>query len=94
MDLLARDRPQWGQTSNDFIYWHAGILALMTVDGGRGKRWDAWKEAALRALLPNQQAAPGECRDGSWDPVDRWSTEGGRVYATAMNALTLRLLAE
>lgn len=92
VDLLGRDRPRWGATSTDFYYWHAGTLAFKAVDGGRGKRWEAWKEATVRAIVPNQNARPGECRDGSWDPVDRWSESGGRVYATSINALTLEAL--
>ena len=28
---------------------------------------------------------------GSWEPIDRWGGEGGRVYATAINALTLEV---
>ena len=36
------------------------------------------------------QASP--CEDGSWDPaVDKWGSIGGRVYATAINVLTLEV---
>ncbi len=28
---------------------------------------------------------------GSWDPIDAWGSAGGRVYATAINALTLEV---
>ena len=28
---------------------------------------------------------------GSWDPVDAWGEDGGRVYATAINTLTLEI---
>jgi len=38
-------------------------------------------------LLATQDARGGEA--GSWPPVDRWSSEGGRVYATAMSVLAL-----
>jgi len=31
------------------------------------------------------------CVYGSWDPIDAWGTAGGRVYATAINALTLEV---
>jgi hypothetical protein len=43
------------------------------------------------ALVKPQNSRPGSCTDGSWEPVDRWSCEGGRVYATAINALTLEV---
>ena len=29
--------------------------------------------------------------DGSWDPIGEWCVAGGRVYATAINALTLEV---
>jgi len=54
--------------------------------------WRKWNEPMKNALVPNQQAAKGGCRNGSWDPEgDRWGFEGGRVYATALNALTLEV---
>jgi hypothetical protein len=45
----------------------------------------------VHALTPNQKRSGTDgCQVGSWDPsVERWGFEGGRVYATAMNALTL-----
>ena len=32
-----------------------------------------------------------QSKDGSWEPSDRWSVEGGRAYATAINALTMEV---
>jgi hypothetical protein len=47
--------------------------------------WFRALDAALLAL---------QCRDGpaagSWDPIDAWGEDGGRVYATAMNVLALQ----
>jgi hypothetical protein len=37
------------------------------------------------------KAVSGKCTDGSWNPIDRWGCEGGRVYATAINVLTLEV---
>ncbi|GEM_PF-7087366 len=31
------------------------------------------------------------CQEGSWLANDRWSDEGGRVYTTALGALTLEV---
>ena len=28
---------------------------------------------------------------GSWDPIGQWSKWGGRIYSTALNALTLEV---
>ena len=41
-----------------------------------------------KAILGSQRLAEGDDRHGSWDPVDPWSREGGRVYSTAINALS------
>lgn len=44
--------------------------------------------------LPSGEENPASGRfmldeHGSWDPVDAWGSVGGRVYATAINSLTL-----
>ena len=42
------------------------------------------------ALVPHQKIKKDGCADGSWDPeACRWGFAGGRVYATAINVLTL-----
>lgn len=41
------------------------------------------------ALVKSQQSSDAGDKGGSWEPTDRWSGYGGRVYATAMGALTL-----
>ncbi len=45
----------------------------------------------VEALVKPQNVRSSGCKNGSWEPVDRWSCEGGRVYATAINALTLEV---
>lgn len=41
-------------------------------------------------LLSTQKTELDGCEDGSWDlSADRWALEGGRAYATALNALGL-----
>lgn len=80
-DLPARD-----DAEVDFYYWYYGSLAMWQVSG-RG--WDAWEAALVPALVDTQNR--DSCARGSWEPVDRWSCRGGRVYATAINALTLEV---
>ena len=48
---------------------------------------------ALTSAVANTQHQAGQpCRyRGSWDPVDAWSPEGGRVYATAILAMCLQV---
>jgi protein-disulfide isomerase len=90
--LVAKDLPAWDEARHtvDFYYWHQGTLALYQLDGPGGKYWKPWNAAMTRALVPHQKVAADGCEDGSWDPAaDRWGAMGGRVYATAMNVLTL-----
>ena len=86
-DLLVKKLPVW-DTSDGSIYlnyWYNGTLALHK---NGGTRWERWNAALEDALIANQRKDPNEDEYGSWDPVDPWGTEGGRVYATALNCLT------
>ena len=89
MEILLRDKPKWDENAIDFTYWNAGTLAMFQFDGPDGLKWKRWNEEMKNALVPNQRRAADGCRAGSWDPVDHWGGEGGRVYGTALNALTL-----
>jgi len=101
LDLGARtlvcDLPVWDKVkkTNDYYYWYYGTLALFQFDGpgpGRSaKYWKAWNKAMVDALVRNQHAISSGCKDGSWDSDDRWGFEGGRVYAVALNALSLEV---
>jgi hypothetical protein len=89
---LAADLPAWTPGDVDFYYWYYGSLALFRYDGPDGAMWKKWNEPMKNALVTNQKTRRSGCENGSWDPtVDRWGFEGGRVYATAINALTLEV---
>ena len=89
ISIVMDDLPRWKQACIDFYYWYAGSLALFQHTAGKGATWDRWYEAVASALLPGQNR--GGCAGGSWEPDGRWCFEGGRVYATAVNALTLEV---
>ncbi len=95
--LLANDLPVWDQAkkTNDYYYWYYGTLALFQFDGpdsgGSQKYWKSWNQAVINALVKNQKTKDTGCADGSWDADDRWGFEGGRVYAVAINALTMEV---
>ena len=91
VELLIRDLPAWKDKDIDFYYWYYASLALFQVEGGQGDRWKKWNDAMVAALVKNQNPGTSGCKFGSWEPVDRWACEGGRVYATAINALTLEV---
>jgi hypothetical protein len=88
---VADDPPRRDGNAIDYYYWYYGSLALYQYDAPNGALWRAWNEKMTGALLASQNAADGQDRKGSWEPVDRWSCVGGRVYATAINALTLEV---
>lgn len=92
VDVLLTALPQWKPQKGgsvkpiNFYYWYYGAYALFQ-NGGRA--WQHWNEAMQKALLSSQRV--GGCEDGSWDPIGQWSNRGGRVYATALAAMTLEV---
>ncbi len=54
-----------------------------------GDYWTHWNDKMKTALLEHQKR--GGCLDGSWDNVDPWGKSGGRIYATAINVLSLEI---
>jgi hypothetical protein len=88
-DRLARDPPVAGGPRLDYDHLFHASLALWQVDGASGTRWAAWGGAMSRALCATQRPSSAGCAGGSWDPVDRWGPEGGRIYATSINILSL-----
>jgi len=88
--LLVKDPPEWKADAIDYYYWYHASMALFQYDGPDGPYWKKWIEPLKNALVPNQKAAADACANGSWNSEeDRWGFEGGRVYAVALNALTL-----
>lgn len=99
--IAPQHLPQWEHLKIDYYYWYYASLALFQVGG---QTWETWKNAVFPTLLDHQrgyhQADKDKGRDskevldehGSWDAVDAWSTSGGRVYATAINCLTLEVI--
>ncbi len=89
-DLPSRDE---ARMTTDYYYWYYGTNALFHYDGpgsgGTQKYWKPWNQAVVLALMKSQYQPGDGCLRGSWDPDDRWGFEGGRIYATALNALTL-----
>ena len=86
--LLIRDLPRWEAEDIDFYYWHFATQALYQYDGPVGPYWRKWSEP-LKVVLTQNQNGEG-CAAGSWtSDNERWGFDGGRVYAVAINSLTL-----
>jgi hypothetical protein len=88
--VIAALPPSWdGPTPGrpDFHFWYYGTYALYQHGG---LEWDTWK-VALQTSVMEHQRRDGDAK-GSWDPqVDRWGATGGRVYSTALLALTMEV---
>jgi hypothetical protein len=90
-DLCARVLPRWDAAdgSVDMYYWYYGTLAMFQVGGEPWKKWDA----AMKPAIIDSQRMDGDycgCK-GSWDPIDPWGPDGGRVYSTATLAMCLEI---
>jgi hypothetical protein len=71
----------------DFYYWYYGTLAMFQMGGDH---WRQWNKHMKKALVDHQQLK-GSVR-GSWDPEpEAWGKLAGRVYATAVNVLSLEI---
>ena len=60
-------------------------LALFTLDGPEGKTWRLWNDHLTKYLLARQLGPGDGCLAGPWED------SSGRVYGTALNALTLEV---
>jgi len=77
--------PAWESNQSSY-YWYYGTLAAFQH---QGELWSRWNPAIKRELLGHQNRE-GK-RAGSWDPKDRYSLLGGRVYQTALCTLMLEV---
>lgn len=86
--------PEWDRTKSgiiDYYYWFYASYCLYQYDAPIGRSWNTWNEKIKDVLLNNQCTEKDGCAKGSWEPIDRWSSEGSRVYSTAINVLTLEV---
>jgi hypothetical protein len=96
--VLLKHTPKWqlqkGKVTStiNMYYWYYATLAMFQFGGGFWKEWNKdMQEALLGTQRRYDDTKEGGCEDGSWDPIDEWSLAGGRVYTTAIGALTLEV---
>ncbi len=89
-DLIVKKAPRWDLDAGtvDYYHWYYSTLAMFQVGG---ERWKTWNKAMKTAIVDHQRTEVGRDERGSWDPVDPWAAEGGRIYATTMNCLCLEV---
>jgi len=87
---LGKQLPAWPEGAKpadcDFLAWYLESLAIVQSGGEACWRWQGF---VRDALLPHQRHDGAHA--GSWDPIDVRGREGGRVYSTAVNVMTLEL---
>ena len=90
-EICAKLAPKWDTQdgSIDMYYWYYATLAMFQVGGEPLKKW----EASMKTGIIDQQHKDTDfCKyKGSWDPLDPWGADGGRVYSTACLALCLEV---
>jgi hypothetical protein len=92
LDLCANLPPTWDTAAGtiDLCYWYFGTMAVFQLGG---EPWSRWERALDTALIPAQRMDGNYCGfKGSWDPIDAWGPDGGRVYSTSMACMCLEVI--
>jgi hypothetical protein len=87
-ELLLKRLPVWEKDSGkiDMYYWYYGTLAMFQMGG---QEWNQWNAKMVDAIVKTQRTDGNFA--GSWDNVDAWGDDGGRVYATAVMTMCLQV---
>ncbi|MCZ6795373.1 MAG: terpene cyclase/mutase family protein [Planctomycetota bacterium] len=91
--VLMQEPPTWQEQKGrslsriNLYYWYYGTFALFQFGG---REWSSWNRKMQESLIRTQRQGNID-EDGSWDPIGEWGIAGGRVYATALGALTLEV---
>ena len=83
-DFMLSELP--GEGTFNLYYWYYATFSMYQL---QGVYWQRWNEA-LRTTLVKLQVKEGPLA-GSWNTNDLWAGYGGRVYTTALSALTLEV---
>ncbi|MDP9227729.1 MAG: hypothetical protein M3M99_01605 [Actinomycetota bacterium] len=94
--VSAPDGEHKDRKSVDYYYWYYASLALNQFDGPDSPRksnkyWGPWNKAMVDAVIELQDQSDRTCNSGGWIVRDRWTYDGGPVYTTAINVLTLEV---
>lgn len=81
-DKIADSGPTFTNVYHDYY-------ATMALHHVRHRDWETWNTALRDHLVETQERSGHEA--GSWHFQDKWGDVGGRVYTTAMCALTLEV---
>jgi hypothetical protein len=74
-------------SSQPWFYYMYYATQVMRNMGGTF--WQRWNDAMKATLLPTQRKTGSLA--GSWDPVERYGAQGGRIYTTSLAICTLEV---
>ncbi|MGE0431997.1 MAG: hypothetical protein AB7K09_02530 [Planctomycetota bacterium] len=78
-------------TKLDYYYWYYASLAMYQMGDRWWKRWEGpMGDSLIKSQRLDGDSSEDKCY-GSWDSNSAWGVAGGRVYATAINCLTLEV---
>jgi hypothetical protein len=75
----------------DYYALYNCTLAMYLADGPSGPDWARWNGAVRDRLIALQRPPRSGCERGSWPIGGYYDDAGGRVYTTALAALTLEV---
>jgi hypothetical protein len=80
-----------GPSKNDAYFNYYATQVVFQYTSGKGPVWDKWNKP-MRDMLTKTRASEGHAA-GSWAPQsgDHGKDKGGRLYATALNCMTLEV---
>ena len=82
-----QQRKHGGRSPRDTYYWYYATQVMYHM---RGDYWKAWYDR-LYPILIEDQIKQGSMA-GSWNPAgDAWGEQGGRIYVTTLNLLSLEV---
>ena len=82
-----QQRKHGGRSPRDTYYWYYATQVMYHM---RGNYWKAWYDR-LYPILIDDQIKEGSMA-GSWNPAgDAWGEQGGRIYVTTLNLLSLEV---
>jgi Ca-activated chloride channel family protein len=84
---LPEDLSRMGPSTKDAVF---NLHATFFLQAQGGPQWDAWNRAQRRQLV-DAQCKQGADAGSWWNPDDVRAAAGGRLFQTAVNALTLEV---
>jgi len=91
IDLILMRQPAWKESTADYYGWYHATYALFHFGGRAFKAWNASMKPALFSAQVKDESSHAH---GSFSTDCAWATIGGRVYCTAIAALTLEVYLE